>query len=972
MKPIRLIMSAWGPYADKVEVDFTKLTQGSLFLITGPTGAGKTTIFDGITYALYGDVSGQNREKTSVRSDFANPDIDTYVDFTFSHKGEVYHIVRSPKYERKKKRGDGVTTSLETALLEREGQPPVTSVQEVTRKVTELLGLNYAQFKQIVMIAQGEFLNLLFASSSDKVEIFRNLFKTEIYDRINKVLGDKSRKLGQSISEIRHRIDETMAGIHVLDSELLQEEIRSEHPNYERIFELLQDEIRSIDQKIVETGKKLELTDQIYQQKSLELNKGTEHNKNVACLEEKKLELIELEKRREKIQGIEGELQRAKTAQTVEVQETLYQEAKKRSNSLIKVIEEEKIRQEVLHQNCKKSEEEMKKLPNLEEQQMQWLKEKQQLEAFLPILEQLMSAQNKEADGKQRVAKAKQQYELVEKNLEAQKQQYENKKKELKNYEQLETLIGENKVKIQEVQRMYDDIRQALQLIRDQQIAKKELECLQEEYQMNETAMKLAKQSYEEKELRYKQAAVGLVARFLVENEPCPVCGSLEHPKPATISHDVPEEEELERDKKKLEEITQRYNESYKKAANQNGLVTSKQEEINRFVANLGLSVGNELNQAFETKKAEGKHLIEQKKKLEEQQKLKEDCQKIVSLSEEAIQRDEEKKEQLREKLIELQQEYERIKERVIALTENIPEEYRDRFKVEEKIRVTTKAIEDSKLFILSIQQRKEEVTKAYSNSVALLESYEKDNKECHAREQETRVLYEEKLRTVGFVDEESYKQAKRTAEVMEQMISKIQSYQDTVKQLEIEIKQLSQVVGDKPKVDLLMIEQEIKEQRVCKQQIQEAREGYITASTVNRKAYDSMKEKYRKYKELSEEFGYIKDLENTAKGANSERLVFEQYVLAAYFEDILNASNIRLSIMTNSRYELMKVDKVSDQRTKDSLDLEVFDHYTGKRRSVKTLRSGCGHLHRTGGRRCPYDRLPGKPRYFCGRRRKE
>ncbi|HEX3020833.1 MAG TPA: AAA family ATPase [Lachnospiraceae bacterium] len=139
MRPLRLTMSAWGPYPGKVEVDFTRFRKGGLFLITGATGSGKTTIFDAISFALYGDVSGKVREKASVRSDFAKPEDDTLVELIFEHQGKEYTIIRTPKYDRPKKRGDGYTTSPETAQISSNELAPIVSVAEVNRKIEELL-----------------------------------------------------------------------------------------------------------------------------------------------------------------------------------------------------------------------------------------------------------------------------------------------------------------------------------------------------------------------------------------------------------------------------------------------------------------------------------------------------------------------------------------------------------------------------------------------------------------------------------------------------------------------------------------------------------------------------------------------------------------------------------------------------------------------------------------------------------------
>lgn len=177
MKPKKLIISAFGPYADRTELDFTKLGSGGLYLITGDTGAGKTTIFDAITFALYGEASGEIRTGEMFRSKYAAPEVRTFVELTFAHQGKDYMVKRNPEYDRPKVRGQGMTRERANAeLIFPDGRQPVTKSTEVTKAVTELLGLDQKQFRQIAMIAQGDFQKLLLAETADRSEISGKCF----------------------------------------------------------------------------------------------------------------------------------------------------------------------------------------------------------------------------------------------------------------------------------------------------------------------------------------------------------------------------------------------------------------------------------------------------------------------------------------------------------------------------------------------------------------------------------------------------------------------------------------------------------------------------------------------------------------------------------------------------------------------------------------------------------------------------
>ncbi len=203
MKPKILEMSAFGPYKDKVEIDFKKIGNNGIFLITGDTGSGKTTIFDAIVFALFGETSGSTRQVSSVRSNFADNDTETYVKFTFSHKNKTYEIRRTPQYERLKKSGDGTTKNIADAYLECSGKV-VSGVSNVNEKIEEILGINVKQFKQISMLAQGEFLKILFAESKDRTEVFRRIFDTNIYNSISKILANKTREADKKLDELKY------------------------------------------------------------------------------------------------------------------------------------------------------------------------------------------------------------------------------------------------------------------------------------------------------------------------------------------------------------------------------------------------------------------------------------------------------------------------------------------------------------------------------------------------------------------------------------------------------------------------------------------------------------------------------------------------------------------------------------------------------------------------------------------------
>ena len=194
MRPLKLKLSAFGPYKGVTEIDMEKLGERGLYLITGDTGAGKTTIFDAITFALFGEASGENRTAGMLRSKYAEPETPTEVEMCFRYRGQDYTVKRNPEYERPAKRGSGTTIQKADAELTLPDGAVLTKPREVDRKILEILGVNHQQFSQIAMIAQGDFLKLLLADTKERQEIFRKLFETEHYKALQlQILSDAKR-----------------------------------------------------------------------------------------------------------------------------------------------------------------------------------------------------------------------------------------------------------------------------------------------------------------------------------------------------------------------------------------------------------------------------------------------------------------------------------------------------------------------------------------------------------------------------------------------------------------------------------------------------------------------------------------------------------------------------------------------------------------------------------------------------------
>lgn len=314
MKPSKLIISAIGPYAGKLpEIKFDAFEEKGLFLISGDTGAGKTTIFDAICFALYGTTSGTYRDTKNLRSEYAVDSAQSYVDFYFSHQGREFHVWRQPSYERKKQRGSGVILEKEKAVLYEEGQAPIEGLTQVNNAVKELLHIDEKQFKQIVMIAQGEFWDLLNAKTDQRTEILRTIFLTNGYKNIEYKLKDRmdtsyKNKGNAENSIIQHFQDVSANEDDELFHELEELKGRAGRSgsawNLDEILDVMERLIMSDREKLKCMEEELKKAERELQKNKDELARAVTNNRFIERRDKLEKDKEELEKRRTEIDGI--------------------------------------------------------------------------------------------------------------------------------------------------------------------------------------------------------------------------------------------------------------------------------------------------------------------------------------------------------------------------------------------------------------------------------------------------------------------------------------------------------------------------------------------------------------------------------------------------------------------------------------------------------------------------------------------
>lgn len=358
MKPINLKISAFGPYKDEVNIDFTKLGENGIFLITGDTGAGKTSIFDAISFAIFGEVSGSNRPIQTLRSDFADINLDTYVELEFIHKNKKYKILRNPAYEKPKKKGEGFTKKSADASLEYD-DIVVSGIKNVDIKIEEILGINAKQFKQISMLAQGEFLKILFAESKERTEIFRKIFDTNIYNSIARKLKEKLKINEDELKELKNSFITNTANILWEKEKYINLDSKINEIDIDNVLKELEQELK--ENKKENSKIEEEITKQEREIKVIEENISKQEELNLKIENYKQLltKQNEYKKQEEEIEKLKN-----KIAQNQKIREIIKPKADKVNNEkeIIKKLEKDldTIKRNIQIGNAKEKEHEKK------------------------------------------------------------------------------------------------------------------------------------------------------------------------------------------------------------------------------------------------------------------------------------------------------------------------------------------------------------------------------------------------------------------------------------------------------------------------------------------------------------------------------------------------------------------------------------------------------------------------------------
>lgn len=912
MMPISLTLSAFGPYPDTITIDFESFQEDGLFLITGPTGSGKTMIFDAMIFALYGKTSGQIRQTDSLRCDHALNEIPTFVEFSFSLHQQNYTIKRNPKYYLEGKK----TPKQPSALLTLPDGKMVEGIKEVNQKMISLLGVDDQQFKQICMIAQGEFTKLIMASSDEREKVLRELFHSETYQKLEEKLKVHLKTYQDKYDLLLNKRKDLMQELQVEDhQEYLSKQtklIASQQKEYDDLKKDLDQKKQQLQLYRLQNQRLIQLKDlkQQFQDLKKQENDYQKLNKTVDTLkkaQETNYLYISYIKQQKKLQTLK--LNQEDFLKQLKKLEKDYQEKKVQADSLdYKQQTKEKLQNQI--QETKQSINQIYQYQN-DYQNLQTLKQQYRMldeehKLFLKKKEKFENGLQRDQERIQSEQQVQSKYELI-------KQQY--------------VRLNEQKVKVHQLSDYYDQILKLNENKSD----------LQEEYTVVEKQVDHEKMQYNQMEKLYFRKQAGIFALQLKENQPCPICGSLHHPHPAQIEKEDITKEKLDQQAKKVKQQEHRLQDILQKIllSNQKKEMLVKQTKQLSSELNIQEEISKEifikeLDHLSKDEKRMKKEYLELQDELKYIQKLK----KSVALSLKDMSTYESKE-------LKQAQSLENIQVQIHQLSGKLDDSLRqyEIGEVNKNYQQVQKEYRQLSLEIETIQQDYEKVKNKYLEIKTKISSL---NQQI-IQEQEIYDELDNKYHTAldAFINEEEFLNLKTQINQISILEKKYQDYLISLKSLNKQIISLENEVKDSTYVDLSSLSETIKE---VNQQLREKNDDLeklkIDYSLKEKMIKDIQKINQQLEKDEDTYQRYL-DLYNLASGKNNARVSIERYVLATYFENMLIYANVIMKQLSQGRYQLLRKDDAGKGRSQQGLELDVFDQESGNIRSIKTLSGG-------------------------------
>ena len=1004
MRPLKLTMSAFGPYAGRVEVDLEPLGTKGLYLITGDTGAGKTTIFDAITYALYGEPSGDSRDATMLRSKYARPETPTLVELVFQYDGKIYTVRRNPEYQRPAKRGGGVTTQRAEAELELPDGGIITRLKEVNAKVEEIIGLDRNQFAQIAMIAQGEFRKLLKADTKARQEIFRKIFKTEAYQKFQDKLKQETAKLQKDCDTLRASVRQYICGVtwEAIDPlseqlELAQEDKLPFQETVELIETLLERDRKAEEDHQHQLA---ELEGQLARVSAL-LGKAEEQQNTRKRLEEAERQKVALEPRLAAAQAVlesqqEKSPQRealAKELATLEAELPRYRELTEAQTALAQEQErytrQQQARQDQL--NARKQQQtalegwrsELEPLhiaPADRERLRGEQTQVQQHVAALESLEQELAAWQALNDGLQQCADRR---TRLEASLQALTEEWDRENEALTGDRQvwsategLETEREKLLHRLEQLRERQADLTDLEDLLEDCRRAARALEEAQQDYLLAQQAAEQTDEQYRRENQAFLDAQAGILARTLEEGEACPVCGALHHPSPAQVTEGAPIEAELERDKALAESARA---EAARRSVEAGKRKTALEERTRQLLTRMTPYVSEpawdqapqQLTDCKTRAEAEAQQLEGQLKENKQQLARREALEQTIQAREDRCGTLNDQRETARTDIGRLEAEQSGLLGQKDQLERALQAKLRESLEdcplegALERVQEAREA-QQQRLRLIGQQlaavetrlERKQTLEDRIPQGEQQLKELETAISSAGEAMARSESRSEELTRQIGLLQTQLHQpdaqQAQAHRQQLQDQLTALEGALQTAREacqalesertgLETTIRELTELLEQGEPIDgeaQQALQTELTQQR---KDLTEKQQQIHTRHTTNAAALEQIRAKAADLDQLERRYTWVRALSDTVNGklTQKERITLETYIQMRFFDRILQRANLRFMVMSGGQYELKRRKVAEDYRSQSGLELDVIDHYNGSERNANSLSGG-------------------------------
>jgi exonuclease SbcC len=936
MKPLKLTLTAFGPYKDEETIDFAELQGHRLFVVSGNTGAGKTSIFDAICYALYGEASGEDRsESRMLRSHFAGDEVYTSVDFTFELRGRVYRVFRQMGHV---KAGNKSTTGDRHELYRVVGgqETPLTDrqiVSQVNQKLLELLGLNKDQFSQIVMLPQGEFRKLLTSDTENKEEILRRIFRTSLYKVVADRLNERRRQMQrifEGLAAQRTALYAQVKGsLGGRDGSELAGVFAQEQYNTHQVVAALEQEVEFYAARLAELREQLQAETARHQAETAVYHQAKAVNEQFAQLDAKVAVRQRLEGQEQEFLGKRERLKRADDAVHLQVYERHAAESAselaRKGVALEAAATELAAAEAALGEARGRYDAAVAAAPQRE----QALRELERWQGLLPTVRELdrrrqqaaaLAAEAEALAAKLREAGAAMEARQAERAAAAER---------VRALEAQAAALPERTERLALLREQAAAVKECLALTAQAREERRAEQALAEVFAQAESACALV-------EARWLEGQAGVLARHLHDGEACPVCGSVQHPHKAASTDEVPSKEELAQARAERSAREREFAAAKAKAAATEQLLAGRREQVLAHHFDIEM-----LSEQFDALVGEGKALAQEVERLKaaaaELSKLKPAQAALEAQVEQAAKLKEELTGRSHAKSTEHATE-QALYEQALA---TVPEEVRELAALERCIKETEARRARLEAEWKEAEQRFQAGTERHVKAVAGRDHAAAQQLEAQEGARRARKEFDEALRQAAFEREESYYAAKMDERARGELKREIEQYDTTLATVRAQAAELSAALAGKERQDLAALEQGLS---AAEQWIEGLRGEVVQTENLRKQGTESkanLLEAEKLCATAERDLAQVKDLYDVVRGDNSKKISFERYLQIEFLEQIVHVANQRLQTMSNGQFYLVRSDRLEIRGKQSGLGLDVYDSYTGMLRDVKSLSGG-------------------------------